>query len=50
MEQEIPELHEHEAPRTKKMLKTLEDEEAIAIDQVRKESLQWEIKIIKQEI
>ena len=32
----------------KKMLKELEDEEAIITNKVCKESLQWEIKIIKQ--
>ena len=45
-----PSLQEQEDPHTKKMLKTLEDKEKVATDKVLKESLQWEICIIKQAI
>ena len=42
-----PKLHEEEDPHTKKILQTLEDQEKVAIDKVLKESLQWQIRIIK---
>ena len=45
-----PTLQEQEDPHTKNMLKTLEDKEKVAADKVHKESLQWEIRIIKQAI
>ena len=43
-------LQEQEDPHMKKMLKTLENKEKVATDKVLKESLQWEICIIKQAI
>ena len=44
------ELQEQEDPHTKKMLRNLEEQEKNATDKVLRESLQWEIKIIKQAI
>ena len=50
MEQERLELHRYEDFHTKKILRALEDEDVVATDKVFKESLQWEIQIIKQAI
>ena len=44
------ELQEQQDPHTKKMLRNLEEQEKNATDKVLRESLQWEIKIIKQAI
>ena len=50
IELEQQELQEQPDPHTKKMLKCLEEQEKNATDKVLKESLQWEIRIIKQAI
>ena len=48
--QERTNLPRNKYPHTKKILKCLEEQEKNATDKVRKESLQWEVRIIKQAI
>ena len=50
IEPEQQELQEQPDPHTKKILRCLEEQERNTTYKVLKESLQWEIKIIKQAI